>query len=81
MKKFFSKVAIVTGAGSGMGQAVTCLLIENGAVVIATDVNETSLAETARKCAGKVFCRYLDVTDKKAFESLRRAFRKKRSPS
>ena len=43
------RVALVTGAGSGIGRAVTARLAAEGARVLAVDINSGSLAET---CAG-----------------------------
>ena len=37
---------VVTGAGSGLGRAVTLRLLGEGAVVVALDVNEEGLAQT-----------------------------------
>lgn len=37
---------VVTGAGSGVGRAVTLRLLGEGAVVVALDVNKEGLAET-----------------------------------
>ncbi|MEE4235426.1 MAG: glucose 1-dehydrogenase [Anderseniella sp.] len=46
------KVAIVTGAGSGIGRASARILAVHGATVIASDLNETAAAETARLITG-----------------------------
>lgn len=43
------KTAIVTGAGSGIGTATVRKFLEEGARVLATDIDETALAELARE--------------------------------
>jgi 3-hydroxybutyrate dehydrogenase len=44
-------VAIVTGGASGIGRATTLALSANGLTVVATDIDEAGLAETATICA------------------------------
>lgn len=41
------KVALITGAASGIGKATAILLCERGAEVVAVDVNEAGLADAA----------------------------------
>jgi NAD(P)-dependent dehydrogenase (short-subunit alcohol dehydrogenase family) len=42
------KVAIVTGAGSGIGRASVLALVSHGAEVVGSDMDEAAVAETAR---------------------------------
>jgi len=43
MKKLMNRVAVVTGAGSGMGKAIALLFAAEGCKVVATDISRTRL--------------------------------------
>lgn len=49
MNRFESKVIIVTGAGSGLGQATTIQLAKEGAKLVLVDLNQAGLDETKAK--------------------------------
>ncbi len=48
MKKLENKVVIITGAGAGMGKAIALLFAEQGAKVVAGDINPIRLDELSK---------------------------------
>lgn len=58
------KTAFITAAGQGIGRATAEAFVREGARVIATDINEESLADLARAIGCET--RRLDVTDASA---------------
>ena len=48
-----SKVAIVTGAGSGIGRAIALVFAASGAKVVVSDIDEKGGAETVKAVAAK----------------------------
>lgn len=51
--KLANKIALITGAGSGMGKAAALLFASEGAKVAAVDINEAQVNETAAQIGGK----------------------------
>ena len=73
MKDFISKVAVITGAGSGMGRYLAVLLAKSGCNVVICDVNEETLAGTAAMLKNynvAVSSHRLDVGDAAAINAL-----------
>ena len=71
MEGFAGKVAAVTGAGSGIGQALALELARSGASVAISDVDTDGLAQTEEqlKAIGvPVRSDRLDVTEREAFQ-------------
>jgi meso-butanediol dehydrogenase / (S,S)-butanediol dehydrogenase / diacetyl reductase len=66
MGRFTGKAALITGAASGIGRAVTLRLAAEGGQVLAHDLNAAGLEETAKLAAdagGAVAVRAGDVSD------------------
>lgn len=67
------KVAMVTGAGSGLGQATALMYAAEGAKVMCSDVNEAGLAATVADitaAGGVAVARPADVTSPAACEAM-----------
>ena len=70
------RVAVVTGAASGLGRAIAAGLATHGAAVFAADVNEAGLQETVariRGAGGTAEGTRCDVSDESAVEALFKA--------
>jgi NAD(P)-dependent dehydrogenase (short-subunit alcohol dehydrogenase family) len=64
------KVAVVTGAGSGIGRGLAHAFAANGAHVIAADIEATALDETAAKDADHITTMVTDVSQYDAVAAL-----------
>jgi 3-oxoacyl-[acyl-carrier protein] reductase len=79
--RLLEKVALVTGAGAGIGRAIALRLAADGATVIATDIDAARLAETLgllTEFSDRATSAELDVTNPAAvmwaYEELERKF-------
>lgn len=66
------KTAFITGAGSGLGRAAAVRFAEEGATVVAADIDADGAAETVErigKLGQEATAHELDVTDEEAFQA------------
>jgi 3-oxoacyl-[acyl-carrier protein] reductase len=67
------RVAVVTGAGRGLGRAISARLAEAGATVVCADIDDVSAAETAaqiQRAGDRASAVQLDVTRKSDVDAL-----------
>ena len=67
------RVAVVTGAGSGIGRAMVAHFVERGMSVAAADIDADAAAESAALAGGDVISMGVDVSDAAAVEALAEA--------
>ena len=67
------RVAVVTGAGSGIGRAMVAHFVERGMSVAAADIDADAAAESAALAGGDVISIGVDVSDAAAVEALAEA--------
>jgi NAD(P)-dependent dehydrogenase (short-subunit alcohol dehydrogenase family) len=73
MGRLDGKVAVITGAGGGMGREAAVLFTQEGAKVCAADVNRASADETVGLCAdGTAFAVAVDVVDEEQVAAMMR---------
>jgi len=70
MGKLENKIAIVTGAGQGIGRAIATKLAAEGATVVVTDINEATAKETADAIGGGAVGIRTDVTSRESVDAM-----------
>ena len=70
MGKLDGKVAIITGAAQGLGEALVKRFVEEGAKVVGVDLQEDKLKETVAKYGDDNLALKLDVTDSEGWSNV-----------
>jgi NAD(P)-dependent dehydrogenase (short-subunit alcohol dehydrogenase family) len=73
MGRLDGKVAVITGAGGGMGREAAILFTQEGAKVCAADVDGDAARETAELAGGETFAHEVDVANEEQVVELMRA--------
>ncbi len=76
-KKYPSKRAFITGAGSGLGKEMSLLLAKDGWTIGITDINESDLQKVSdeiEKVGGKALTYLFDVSDDAKYEEVAEDF-------
>jgi NAD(P)-dependent dehydrogenase (short-subunit alcohol dehydrogenase family) len=71
--RFENDTVFITGAGSGIGRATALAVAEEGAFVVATDINDDGGEETVaavEEAGGEAAFHRLDVTDAEEFDAV-----------
>src|SRR5688572_30080691 len=75
MKTFSGKTALITGAASGIGRALSLVVARRGAALALADIDALRLEQTAaqrRALGAHVHTFHVDLADKNAVEELAR---------
>src|SRR5438093_2195230 len=64
------RIALITGAGSGIGEAIARAMAETGARIVSVDINVGAAVRTANAVGGGAVGLACDVTDRAACDAL-----------
>ena len=73
MNRLTGKIAIVTGAGSGLGKAISECFAEEGARVVLTDIDLETAAKVADAIGTKAIALHQDVADEQRWNDIMEA--------
>lgn len=73
MNRLAEKIMLITGAGSGMGEATALMAAREGAVVVATDINEEAVRAVVKQIlleGGQAYALHHDVSSRESWQDV-----------
>ncbi|WP_214849297.1 SDR family NAD(P)-dependent oxidoreductase [Exiguobacterium sp. s138] len=73
MNRLAEKIVLVTGAGSGMGEATALMAAREGAIVVATDINEEAVRAVVKQIlleGGQAYALRHDVSSRESWQNV-----------
>ncbi|MDI3236306.1 glucose 1-dehydrogenase [Exiguobacterium antarcticum] len=73
MNRLADKIMLVTGAGSGMGEATALMAAREGAIVVATDINEEAVRAVVKQIlleGGQAYALRHDVSSRESWQDV-----------
>ena len=73
MNRLAEKIVLVTGAGSGMGEATAMMAAREGAIVVATDINEEAVRAVVKRIlleGGQAYALRHDVSSRESWQGV-----------
>ncbi|WP_214720918.1 glucose 1-dehydrogenase [Exiguobacterium sp. s192] len=73
MNRLAEKIMLITGAGSGMGEATALMAAREGAIVVATDINEEAVRAVAKQIlleGGQAYALQHDVSSRESWQDV-----------
>jgi len=73
MNRLAEKIVLVTGAGSGMGEATALMAAREGAIVVATDINEEAVRAVVKQIlleGGQAYALRHDVSSRESWQDV-----------